>query len=89
MPLRVVTTDGATKSIGVAVDVFGGAGDREGGPQLKRPLHQGRGKGVVHHHWNASVARCCADRLEVNHLEQGIGGAFEPNHGGLARGDGG
>lgn len=62
------------------IDVFRGAGEREGGAESQRTLHQGGGKGVVDHYGYAGGAGRAADLIEVNHLEQWIGGTLEPDH---------
>ena len=80
VPLGIVGAHGSTEGIGVAVDVLGGAGEREGGTQHQRALHQGGGEGVVHHHGDAEGLGDGADRLQVDHLEQRVGGALQPHH---------
>ena len=68
----------------MSVDVFGRTGEREGGAELERALNEGCGEGVVDNDRNLAFPRHAADRLEVDHLEQWIGRAFQPHHGRVA-----
>jgi hypothetical protein len=52
-------------------------------PQLERPLYPRRGEGVVGDRENAARTRDRGHRLEINHLEQGIGRRFDPDHSGI------
>ena len=88
MPLRIVGADGSTQGIRVTIDVFRGAGERKGGAELKRPLHQCGGKCVVDHDGDPERLGDRTDRLKVDHFEQGIGGTLQPHHGRLAVVDG-
>ena len=62
------------------IDVLRGAGEGQGGAECQRALHQGGSEGVINHNGHAGGAGRAADRIEVNHLEQWVGGTFQPDH---------
>jgi len=80
VPAGLIGANRTTEGIGMAIDIFRGAGEGQGGAEFQRTLHQGGREGVVDHDGDAGGAGSAADRIEVNHLEQWIGGTLQPDH---------
>ena len=67
----------AAEAAALAVDMLGGGVDDAVGAEFERPLEQRRREHVVDHQRRAGGVRDLGDRLDVQHLERGIGRALQ------------
>jgi len=87
LPLVRVAAYRAAQAVGVAVRVLGRAQQRQIGAEVERLLQGAGGKGVVDHHRRTHRVRGVGQGAQVEHLEQRVGGRFQPDQGRLQLAD--